>query len=69
MNFSNIYNKTLFVRNYFSKCSEEYFKINFVISDTKVYLAKVFPLNTHKATRLNVTNILLIFNTKTTDLA
>ena len=46
------YNKKLFVRNYFSKWSEVYLKINFIISDMKVYLVKFFLLNIHKATRL-----------------
>ena len=46
------YNKKLFVSNYFSKWSEVYLKINFIISDMKVYLVKFFLLNIHKATRL-----------------
>ena len=46
------YNKTLFVRNYFSKCSEVHLKINFVNSDMEVYFVKFFLLNIHKATGL-----------------
>ena len=38
--------------NYFSKCSEEHLKINFVISEMKVYLVQVFLLNTYEATSL-----------------
>ena len=38
--------------NYSSKCSEEHLKINFVISEMKVYLVKVFLLNTYEATSL-----------------
>ena len=55
--------------NYFSKCSEVQVKINFVISEMKVYLVKFFPLNIHEAlqvyliwTSLNVTKLLRIFN-------
>ena len=42
----------LFVRNYFSKCSEVHLKINFVISDMEVYLVKLSPLNIYEATAL-----------------
>ena len=55
--------------NYFSKCSEVPIKINFVISEMKVYLVRFFLLNIHEAlqvylisTSLNVTNLLRIFN-------
>ena len=55
--------------NYFSKCSEVHLKINFVISEMKVYLVKFFLLNIHEAlqvylisTSRNVTNLLRIFN-------
>ena len=50
--YVNIYNKKLFVRNYFSKCSEVHLKINLVISEMKEYLAKFFLLNIHEATSL-----------------
>ena len=60
--------------NYFLKCSEVHVKINFVISEMKVYLIKFFLLNIHEAlqvyliwTSLNVTNflrILFFFNEK-----
>ena len=53
--------------NYFSKCSEVHVKINFVISEMKVYLIKFFLLNIHEALQvyliwenLNVTNFLRI---------
>ena len=47
------YNKKLFVRNYFWKCSEVvHLKINFVINDMEVYLVKFFTLNIHEATGL-----------------
>ena len=47
------YNKKLFVRNYFWKCSEVvHLKINFVISDMEVYLVKFFLLNIYEATGL-----------------
>ena len=46
------YNKKLFMRNYFSKWSEVHLKINFIISEMKVYLVKFFLLNIHEATRL-----------------
>ena len=47
------YNKKLFTRNYFCKCSEAvHLKINFVINDMEVYLLKFFVLNIHKATGL-----------------
>ena len=45
----NIYNRKLFTMNNFSKCSEVHFKINFVISEMKVYLVKLFLLNIHEA--------------------
>ena len=55
--------------NYFSKCSEVQLKINFVISEMKVYLVKFSLLNIHEAlqvyligTSRNVTNLLRIFN-------
>ena len=54
--------------NYFSKCSEVYLKINFVISEMKVYFVKFFLLNIDDAlqvyliwTTLNVTNLLRIY--------
>ena len=46
------YNKKLFVRNYFSKCSEVHLMVNFVINDMEVYLVKFFLLNIHEATGL-----------------
>ena len=46
------YNKKLFMRNYFSKCSEVHLKINFVISDMIVYLVKFFLVNINEATGL-----------------
>ena len=46
------HDKKLFVRNYFSKCSEVLLKINFVISDMEVYLVKLSPLNIYEATAL-----------------
>ena len=65
--------------NYYSKCSEVHLKINFVISEIKVYLVRFLLVNIHEAlqiyliwTSLNVTNLLRIFNffsTKTTGLA
>ena len=80
MVYVNIYNKKLFVRNYFSKYSEVQLEINFVISEIKVYLEKFFLLNIHEAksqvyliwTSRNVTHLLHIFNffsKKTTGLA
>ena len=55
--------------SYFSKCLEMHLKINFVISEMKVYLVKFFLLNIHETlqvyliwTSLNVTNLLRIFN-------
>ena len=48
--YVNVYNKKLFVKNYFSKCSEVHLKNNFYISDIKVYLVKFFPLNIQEAT-------------------
>ena len=55
--------------NYFSKCSEVQLKINFVISEMKVYLVKFSLLNIHEAlqvyftwTSRSVTNLLRIFN-------
>ena len=55
--------------NYFSKCSEVHLKINFVISEMKVYFVKFFLLNIDDAlqvyliwTTLNVTNLLRIYN-------
>ena len=55
--------------SYFSKYLEMHLKINFVISEMKVYLVKFFLLNIHEAlqvyliwTSLNVTNLLRIFN-------
>ena len=50
--YVNIYNKKLFVRNYFSKCSEVHLMVNFVINDMEVYLVKFFLLNIHEATGL-----------------
>ena len=54
--------------NYFSKCSEEHIKINFVISEMKGYLVKFFLVNIHKAlqiyliwTSLNNTNFYTFF--------
>ena len=54
---------------YFSKCSEVHVKINFVISEMKVYLVRFVLLNIHEALQvyliwasLNVTNLLRIFN-------
>ena len=65
--------------NYFSKCSEVHLKVNFVISEMKVYFVKFFLLNIDDAlqvyliwTTLNVTNLLRIYNffsTTTTGLA
>ena len=40
------------MRNYFLKCSEVHLKINFVISEMKVYRVKFFLLNIHEATSL-----------------
>ena len=48
----HLYNKKLFVKNYFSKYSEVQLLINFVISEMKVYLGKFFLLNIDKATSL-----------------
>ena len=48
--YVNVYNKKLFLRNYFSKCSEVHLKIKFVISNMKVYLVKFLLLNVHEAT-------------------
>ena len=55
--------------NYFSKCSEVHLKINFVISEMKVYFVKFFLLNIDDAlqvyliwTTLNVINLLRIYN-------
>ena len=45
--YVNIYNKKLFVRNYFSKCTEVHLEINLFISDMEVYLVKCFLLNIH----------------------
>ena len=42
----------LFVRNYFSACSEVLLKINFVISQMETYLMSFFVLNIHEATSL-----------------
>ena len=42
----------LFVRNYFSACSEVLLKINFVISQMETYLMSFFILNIHEATSL-----------------
>ena len=47
-----MYNNKLLVRNYFSKCSEVHLKINFVISDMKMYLVKFFLVNIHEATNV-----------------
>ena len=38
------------MRNYFSKSSEVHLKINFVISEIKVYLVRFFLLNIPEAT-------------------
>ena len=40
------------MRSYFSKCPEVHLKINFVISEMKVYVVRVLFLNIHKATNL-----------------
>ena len=50
---SKHYNKKLFVRNYFWKCSEVvHLKINFVVNDMEVYLVMFFLLNIHDTTSL-----------------
>ena len=40
------------MRDYISKCSEVHLKINFFISDMKVYLVKFFFRNIHEANSL-----------------
>ena len=50
--YVNVYNKKLFLKNYFSKYSGVQIQINFVISKIKVYLEKFFLLNIHEATSL-----------------
>ena len=50
--YVNVYCGKMFVRNYFSGCSEVLSKINFVISKMKVYLINFSLLNIHEATRL-----------------
>ena len=53
--YVNIYNRKLFVTNYFSKYSEGsevHLKIDFVISEMKVYLVKFFLVNNHEVTSL-----------------
>ena len=40
------------MRNYFSECPEVHLKTNFVISDMKVFLVKLFLLNINEATSL-----------------
>ena len=55
------------MRSCFSKCSEVHLKINFVISDMKLYLVKFFFLNIHEATSLlDLDKPPLIFFSKTT---